>query len=389
MTIVQVVPELETGGAERTAVDIAGALVEAGARAIVVSQGGRLVDELIALGGEHVTMPVGTKSPVGLYRNARHLAALMERQKADIIHARSRAPAWSALWAASWTGRPFLTTYHGAYNERTIVKNRYNSVMVRGRKVIANSQYTADLIRRRHPFAADRIVTIHRGTDLARFADPGAAARGAAMRAGWGIAADVPILLNIARLTPWKGQMVLVEALALLAAEHPAPFVCVLAGEDQGRSDYSAALTARAAELGVADRLHLAGHVADVAGALAAATVAVQPSTEPEAFGRAAVEAEAAGVPVVVSDLGAVRETVLAPPEVPAEARTGWRVPPGEAAALAAALADALAASPEARAAIGARGKAHAHAYFSLEAMKKKTLAVYHSLLEDERSALY
>ena len=185
-------------------IDIAGALVEAGARAIVVSQGGRLVDELVALGGEHVTMPVGTKSPVGLYRNARRLAALMEREKADIIHARSRAPAWSALWAASWTGRTFLTTYHGAYNERTIIKNRYNSVMVRGRKVIANSQYTADLIRRRHPFATDRIVTIHRGTDLARFADPEAAARGAALRAGWGVAPDVPILLNIARLTPWN-----------------------------------------------------------------------------------------------------------------------------------------------------------------------------------------
>lgn len=389
MTIVQVVPELETGGAERTAVDIAAALVAAGDRAIVVSEGGRLVRELESLGGEHVTMPVATKSPIGLYRNARRLAALVEREGADLMHARSRAPAWSVLLAASWTRRPFVTTYHGAYNERSLLKNRYNSVMARGAVVIANSEYTADLIRSRHPFAAPRIVTIHRGTDMARFADPAAGERGARLRSGWGIAPDVPLLLNIARLTPWKGQMVLVEALADLAARHPAPFVCVLAGDAQGRAEFRAALEARAAALGVADRLVLAGHVDDVAGALATATVAVQPSIEPEAFGRAAVEAEAAGVPVVVADLGAVRETVLAPPEVAPEARTGWRVPPGEAAPLADALLEALTMPAEARAAIGARGRAHADAYFSLAAMKKKTLAVYHSLLEDESSALY
>lgn len=389
MKVLQVIPQLETGGAERTTVDIAAALTEAGDGALVVSEGGRLLGELEAAGGRHVTMPVGTKSPFGLRRNASRLAALVEREGIDIIHARSRAPAWSALWAARWTRRPFVTTYHGAYNERSRLKNRYNSVMARGDAVIANSGYTAALIAQRHAFAAQRIVTIHRGVDLARFADD-AAARGEGLRDAWRVAAGRPVVLNIARLTPWKGQEVLIDALGQLAARSPElDFVCVLAGDDQGRTDYRDALARRADALGLGDRVRIAGHVADVPAALAAASVAVQPSTEPEAFGRAAVEAQAAGVPVVVSDLGAVRETVLATPEVPPGGRSGWRVPPGDAAALSETIGEALALSPQERAEIGRRGREHALANFSLGAMKTKTLRVYHSLLEDRNSALY
>ncbi|MEO1105941.1 MAG: glycosyltransferase, partial [Pseudomonadota bacterium] len=201
--------------------------------------------------------------------------------------------------------------------------------------------------------------------------------------------ADTPILLNLARLTPWKGQEVLLEALAKLAQVTPDPFVCVMAGDDQGRTNFRQRLLTRAKLLGLSERVRIVGHVADVPAALATATVAVQPSIEPEAFGRAAVEAQAAGVPVVVSDHGAVRETVLAPPDVDAQARTGWRVPPGDADALAEAVLAALRAGSEQRAIIGERGHTHALTHFSLEAMKAKTLKVYHSLLERRDSALY
>ena len=389
MKVLQVIPQLETGGAERTTVDIAAAVVEEGGEALVVSAGGRMVAELEAVGGRHVTMPAAAKSPVAIARNARRMAALIAREGVDIVHARSRAPAWSAFRAARRTGRPFVTTYHGAYNEASRLKNLYNSVMARGDAVIANSAYTADLIAARHPFAAPRIVTIHRGVDLTRFAED-ASARGEAMRQAWGIEPGRPVLVNIARLTPWKGQEVLIEALGRLAADASAlDAVCVLAGDAQGRTDYRQKLERQAAALGVADRVRIVGHVDDVPGALAAATVGVQPSIEPEAFGRAAVEVQAAGLPVVVADLGAVRETVLAAPEAGEAERTGWRVPPGDATALAAALAEALAMSPAERAAMGRRGQMHAHANFSLSAMKTKTLRVYHSLLEDRVCALY
>ncbi|WP_245943945.1 glycosyltransferase family 4 protein [Acuticoccus kandeliae] len=388
MTILQVVPELGTGGAERTTIDIAAALVAGGDRAIVVSEGGRMLEELRDTGAEHVAMPVATKGPIGMRRNAGRLAALMEREGVDIIHARSRAPAWSSLWASAWTRRRFVTTYHGAYNEKTALKNRYNSVMARGDIVIANSGFTAALVAKRHPFATSRIVTIPRGIDLTAFQED-VSARAEALRRTWRIDPRERILLHLARLTPWKGHEVLIDALALLQKRHGRNWVCVMAGDDQGRSGYTQKLEEKIRTLGLGQRVRLVGHVSDVPAALAASTFCVQPAIEAEAFGRAAVEAQAAGRPVIVTDLGAVRETVLAPPDVPRDKRSGWRVPASNAPELADALFEALQASNDSLNAIGLRGRAHANANFSLDAMKRKTLGVYHSLLEDDISALY
>lgn len=388
MCVLQVIPTLETGGAERTTVDVAAALAKQGDRAIVVSEGGRLEADLVDVGATHIRLPVASKNIVKMRANASALAAIIDREDVDIIHARSRAPAWSALWAAAWTRRPMVTTYHGAYSEKSAFKNRYNSVMARGDIVIANSAYTADLIAARHPFAKDRIVTIPRGTDLSQFGAP-AVPRAAVMRAAWSVPRDVPVILHLARLTPWKGQEVVLKALAELAERFPRDWVCVFAGDDQGRTDYSQSLRTLADRLKLAQRVRFVGHVSDVPAAQAAATVSLMPSIEPEAFGRAAVEAQAAGVPVIVADHGAVRETVLAPPEVPKDRRTGWRVPPGDVAELADAMFWALQTSREGLAEIGARGRAHALAHFSLDAMTHKTLGVYHSLLAEDVSTLY
>ncbi len=388
MTILQVVPELETGGAERTTLDVAAALVAGGDRAIVVSEGGRMLNELEAAGAEHITLPAASKRPLVMRRNAARLAEIMERKGVDIIHARSRAPAWSALWASSWTNRPLVTTYHGAYNEGSLLKNRYNSVMARGDTVIANSAYTAGLIAARHPFARDRIVTIHRGIDLSALDAP-ATERAEALRREWKVDRRDRVILNLARLTAWKGQMILLDALAVVREQLPSGWVCVLAGDDQGRSEYRHELEERIRFLGLERRVRLVGHVSDVPAALAASTVAVQPSIEPEAFGRAAVEAQAAGVPVIVSDHGAVRETVMAPPDVGEAMRTGWRVPAGEVSPLADAMLQALLASDEALREIGERGKAHAFTHFSLRSMTQKTLAVYDHLLENAKTTLY
>jgi len=380
-TILQVIPSLETGGAERTTIDIAAAVVAAGGRAMVVSEGGRMAQELASVGAEHREMPVARKAPQALVRNAGRLRALLAAEAVDLVHARSRAPAWSSFLAARRAGCPFVTTYHGAYGESGRLKRFYNSVMARGDAVIANSAYTADLIAKRHPFAKGRIVVIPRGSDLSAFDAPDVPARAARMREAWGVAADAPVVLHLARLTRWKGQTVTVAAMAALAERGCEAAVAVLAGDDQGRSDYRAEVLAAAEQAGLAGRVFLIGHVADVPAAIAASDVVVVPSIEPEAFGRAAVEAQAGGRPVVVSDIGAVRETVLAPPAVAEAARTGWHVPAGDAEALAGTLATVLDADPGLRAAVGARGKAHASANFSLAAMQHRTLAVYRALL--------
>lgn len=385
--ILQIIPELEAGGAERTTVDVAGALAAVGARALVATEGGRLVGELQAKGGHWLRFPAASKNPAAMAVNVLRLMMLCRREGVQLIHARSRAPAWVALGAARRLGLPFVTTYHGSYSGRTSAKVLYNSVMARGDLVIANSHYTADLIRRMHAEqAGDRVRVIHRGTDLAVF-NPVAvgASRVEALRRAWDVAPHERVILLAARLTAWKGHRVLIEAAANMRDQGVRDVAVVLAGDAQGRSAYERELDALVAARNLGSVVRRVGHCTDMPAAFRAASVVAVPSIEPEAFGRSAVEAQALGAPVVVSDLGAVPETVLASPDVPPGLRTGWRVPPGDAPALAAALTEALALGASARDAMARRARTHVEAHFSLDRMVGDTLAVYARLLGGAR----
>jgi glycosyltransferase involved in cell wall biosynthesis len=365
--ILQVLPALVSGGVERGTVEIAEAIAAAGYRALVASAGGPMAREVEAAGGTHVTLPLEAKSPVAMWRNAASLAALARQEGAAIIHARSRAPAWSALIAARRSGARFITTYHGAYNEGPPGKRLYNSVMARGERVIAISRFIAELIEQRHGTPRERIRIIHRGVDPRRF-DPAQvpAARVLAQREAWGAAPGQRVILLPGRLTRWKGQGVLVEALARLPGA-----LAVLAG---GGARYAAELRERAAGFGVADRVVIAGHVEALDVALLAADVVVHASTDAEAFGRTVIEAQAMARPVIAADLGGPRETV-------ADGATGWLVAPGDAAKLAAALARVLALPEADRAAIGAAARASVLRHFTTAAMQRATIAVYREVL--------
>lgn len=393
-TILQIIPELDTGGAELATVEVADALTRAGGRALVLSEGGRLAGRLAEAGGELIAFPAATKNPARIVWNARRIRAIAAAEGVDLIHARSRAPAWSALLAARGAGLPFVTTYHGAYSEKGRFKNWYNGVMARADVVIANSDYTAGLIQARYRTPSERLVVVQRGVDGARF-DPDAIApeRVDALRRSWGVGAHERVILHAARLTGWKGQGTVIAAADLLARRHDAaiagaPWVVVFAGDAQGRADYAAGLAAQARDAGLADRVRFAGHVDDMPAAFRASHVAVVASTEPEAFGRAATEAQVMACPVIATRIGAPQETVLATPAVEDGARTGWLVPPGDAAALAEALAEVLAMPVEARGALGARARAHVLARFSLARMKSETLAVYDRLLGTRLAAV-
>lgn len=381
--ILQVIPDLVTGGAERTTVDVAKAIVDAGWTAIVVSEGGRMVRELEEAGAFHFTLPVKTKNPLQIWRNADRISALVREHGVNLIHARSRAPAWSALRAARVCSIPFVTTYHGIYNQTNPVKAFYNSVMARGDAVIANSDYTASLIRDRHPVAQGRITVIHRGSDLQAL-HPSSVAQDRKTRLSdaWGLKPGQPVLLNLARVTAWKGQKVIVEAMAELNRQGDRDTIAILAGDAQGRAGYVTELKTLIASHGLEDRVKLVGHCDDVPAALSIADLSVVASVEPEAFGRAAVEAQAARVPVIVSDLGAVPETVLAPPEVDEDNRTGWRVPPGDSTALAAAIRHVLDMPSKDKVQLLERGAHHAETHFTVEAMCSATLGVYAGLLD-------
>jgi len=382
ITVLQLVPSLEAGGAERTAIDVAAALVQAGARALVATTGGRLVRELDEAGGVWVPFPAATKNPVEVIWNAERIRRLALKENVSLIHARSRAPAWSGLMAARRLGVPFVTTYHGAYKKGGGLKNWYNSVMARGDAVIANSRFTADLIKARHPQAQGNVSVIYRGTDLSKF-DAGtiSADRVAALRSAWGVPDGRRIVLLAARLTRWKGQEVLIDAAEQLVKGGLEDVDFVLAGDAQGRIDYETGLTDRIARAGLQDVVRIVGHCEDMPAADRVADIVTVPSIEPEAFGRSAVEAQAVGTPVVVSNLGAVPETVLAPPDVAEGDRTGWRVPAGDAGALADAIRAALDLTGPQRAALSDRARSHVRATFTLEAMTSATLRIYADLL--------
>lgn len=368
MNILQVVPEMSAGGVERTAIEIAQALTDAGHTAHVASAGGRLEGELAAAGGILHTLPMATKNPVKLRGNTRALIKLIKDHKIDLVHARSRAPAWSAHAAARACGVPFVTTYHGIYNAKSKLKRRYNAIMTKGDIIIANSEFTREHIMAEHHMNGNNIVVVPRGVDMARF-DPAKVSAEAAqsLRESWGVKPGQSCLLLPGRLTKWKGQLVAVKALAEIREDQDA--VLVLLGDAQGREDYVTEIEVLAEGLSVADAVKIPGHSADMPTAIMASDIVISASTDPEAFGRIAAEGQAMGRWVVATDHGGARETII-------NGRTGTRVPPGDAFALAQACITALGLTPNAK-----MLRAHIEENFSDTQLKAAVLGVYTRLL--------
>lgn len=377
--VLQVLPRLATGGVERGTIDVAIALAEAGWTPLVASAGGPMVRELDRAGIEHVTLPLHSKNPLVMRANVGRLEAVIRRRGVDILHARSRAPAWSALWAARRAGCHFVTTFHGTYNDGWLgLKKRYNAVMTRGERVIAISQFIAEHVRTEYGAGPERVRVIHRGVDLDRY-DPARVSNERLIQLArqWRLPDDAPVVMLPGRLTRWKGQAVLIEAMALLGRRD---LRCLLVGSDQGRSGYRAELEelVRRRELG--DVVHIAGDCNDMPAAYKLADVVVSASTDPEAFGRVAVEAQAMGRPVVASNHGGARETVL--PGI-----TGWLSRPGDAVSLAAALNSALAMNGYQRDRMAAAGMEYVRRHFSRELMCAHTLELYADVLAGQSPA--
>ncbi len=369
----QIVPELGPGGAEQGCLDVAAELVRSGAQAIVVSNGGSRVHELARAGAVHINMPVNSKNPLVMLKNARKLRQLIQRYKVNIVHARSRAPAWSAMWACKNTDAHFMTTCHAPYNISGRLKRAYNSIMTRGERVIAISQFVADYMMRNYKMDSSKIRLIHRGVALDKFHPTAVTAeRLIVLSKQWRIPDGANIVMLPGRLTRWKGHHVLIDAVSRLQRKD---IFCVLIGSDQGRTGYRKELEGaiNAAHLG--GQVRIVDHCNDMPAAYMLATVVVCPSTDPEGFGRVPVEAQAMGRPVVASDHGGAKETIV-------RGETGWLVPPGDGAALAGAINSALELEPSQRAILATRAMAHIAQNFTREHMMDQTLDVYAELLQ-------
>ncbi len=372
LTVLQVLPSLETGGVERGTVEMVQAIVRAGGSALVASAGGRLVPAVERAGGTHIELKLASKNPARIWRNAARLAFLIRAADVDIVHARSRAPAWSAWLACRRTGARFVTTWHGVYKENAPGKRRYNAIMARGERIIAISQFVATRLKARHQVDPARLRVIPRGVDTALF-DPGSVSgeRIARLAREWRLPDGAPVVMLPARLTRWKGHAVMLEALARLERRDVG---LVLVGAEQGRVRFRRELIARAEALGVADRLRLVGHCDDMPAALMLADVVANPSIEPEPFGRTVIEAQAMGRPVVVSDAGGTAETVE-------HGVTGWRVSPSDPAALASAIDAILRLDPAERDALAVRARSSVCTHYTTAAMQQATLEVYRELV--------
>lgn len=370
--ILQVLPELRAGGVERGTIEMAAAIQAAGWQAIVASAGGAMVSQLTHLGAKHIELPLQSKNLFVMRANARALTRIIKEHRVDIVHARSRAPAWSAYWAAQKTHTRFITTFHGTYSFDNKWKHKYNSIMVKGDLVIAISDFIADHIRANYDISPSKLRVIHRGVDVAKFKPEGQMGmRAIELAKAWRIPDDQPIILMPGRITRWKGQEVLLRALSRLPHRN---FFCVLLGDDAGHPNYRKELEDFIVKLGLGTNARIAPNTPYMADAYMLSHLVVAPSIEPEAFGRIPVEAQAMGKPIIATDHGGFRETII-------NGETGWLVPPGDVDALAATVDFALNLSQEELQHWGVRARQHAIDYFSSDLMKHKTINVYSELL--------
>ena len=374
-TILQVLPRLDSGGVERGTIDISDAIVKEGWRSVVASSGGQLVPKITRNGGTHVELPLHKKNPFTIWRNISRLEKLIKKENLSLIHARSRAPAWAAYYAAKRCGIPFVTTFHGTYSQGSRFKNHYNSIMTRGEKIIAVSDFIRQHMMAFYGVPREKIQVIHRGVDFTHFdPDKPNPERFVTLNKEWRMPDEVrKTILCPGRFSRIKGQHVLLKSLTLLK---DIPFLCVFMGKQEGHEDYVAELEKQIHELGLVGLVRMAPPTMYMPEAYMLSDVVVVPSLQPEAFGRVAVEAQAMGKIVVATDQGGAKETI-----VPNE--TGYVVPPDDVEAMAQAIPYGLSLEEEPKAAMREFAMKHVREHFSMKRMQRDTLTLYKEVLEN------
>jgi glycosyltransferase involved in cell wall biosynthesis len=381
-TILQIVPALREEPVARTALIVAAALVQSGARALIAAEDGPLAAELKDLGGEFRPLVNATANPLALRRSARALEALIASERVDLVHAQSVGGAWTASMAAARIAVWLVTTLPDAPAAPGL-RAYWAGALARGDHVIAPSNYAGAPVAARYGLQPGRITVIPRSIDTAAF-DPNAvdAERVEALRAAWRIPEDARILLVPGRVAPWNGQLILPEIARALLDDGVRGFVFVLAGEHRSFDKYARAIAKAAQAKGVPALIRLIGHCRDMPAAFVAADTVVVPAMEPPVFGRAVAQAQAVGRPVVTSNVGVLPEHVVTPPEMPEDVRTGWVAKAGDAKEFARALTAAFALDDTAYRTMCARARQFAQYMFAPESVAAATLAVYGSLLE-------
>lgn len=385
-TVLQIVPSLDDTDDARSAVDIAHALLRAGARAIVAGGNGPLVSELQGLGGEYLHMDVASANPLRLRAAVRAIDELIAAERIDIVHARGADAARAAAQARARTTAWLAITFADEYRAPLRADRRYMKALAAADCVIAHSRFLADFIVANGPMTADRLRVIPPRIDTERF-DPAAISRerGNLLRRSWKVQANDCVLLVPGPIDPGKGQITLAEAARILVNGGLNRTVFVLAGSSREHADYARDIHAQAEAYGVGAIIRPVGLCADMPAAYATADFVLIPAIVPPTFSYSAAEAQSTGRPVIASAVGALPEIVLTPPHVAAEARTGWLAQGDDPIEFARAISAALATSPSELRAISLRARTHAETMVAPARIAAATLAVYTSLLEGSR----
>ncbi len=321
-TILQVLPMLVTdGGAERGTIEVAKQLKLLGHIPIVVSAGGSLVNQLTRVGITHIKMQVDSKNPFILYKNSKLIAQIIKDYKVDLVHARSRAPAWSCYLACKNLKVKFLTTFHAIYDMANLFKKSYNSIMVRGEIVIAVSDFVKEHIMQNYDVAEDRIEVIHRGVDHKYF-DPNSLSEQelSKCRKRYNIPLDVPVILLPSRMTSWKGHLTLVKALDKM---RDVDCYCLMVGDLSKHPDFVKMIRDLIVKKKLQNKIQIFGNDSDMLPLYALSDIVLSTSIEPESFGRTIIEAQAMKKLVIATNIGGALETIQ-------DNQTGYHVSPGD-----------------------------------------------------------
>ncbi len=374
-TILQVVPALVSGGVERGTIEIAKYLGECKYNSIVISAGGPLVEILNQHGITHINLNVISKNPFTIWKNAKLISKIIKEYNVDLIHARSRAPAWSCYMAARSTSKKFITTFHGIYNISNFLKKYYNSIMTEGQKIIAVSNFVKQHIIDNYGTKGDKIEVIHRGVDHNVF-DPAKIdeTKIAKFKEKYNTPKKSPIILLPSRMSAWKGHLILIEALQKI--KH-LDFYCIMVGDLSKHPNFTKKVAERIRELKLQSKVQVFGNESDMLSLYNLADIVLSTSIEPEAFGRTIIEGQAMEKLVIATSIGGAAETIN-------DGITGFHVKVGDSQNLADKLSYCLSIlGTEKAEKITKAARVSAIEKFSLDSMLAKTIKIYDEVLSD------
>jgi len=379
LKVLQVIPKLGYGGAETGCYDIAHYLPENDCGSFIVTSGGELLKFIDKKKVKIIKLPVHSKNPLIIFINFLALVAIILVKNISIVHARSRAPAWSCLLAAKITGRKFVTTFHGTYNFNNKIKKFYNSVMVRSDLIIAGSNFIFSHIKdnyTKYLNAKKKLLVIFRGINVDYF-DPTTKLDSDEKKLlkKWQIEKDKKIILLPGRLTGWKGQEVFIEAINLVNIELGyEAFYAVILGSDQGRDLYKKKLIRITEQHRLNNQVKFIDHCNDMALAYKVSDIVISASIEPEAFGRVAVEAQSMEKPIIASDIGGSNETII-------DEKTGFLFESGNPKSLSQKILKTISMDEMSLKSIGIEGRKNIIQKFNVEKMCFSTYSEYKRIL--------